>query len=51
MDENKEPIWAASCMECGFDKSYTEEENTPESCPKCGEHKNFDIVHLPSLFD
>ena len=49
MDKNKEPVWGTNCMSCGFDKCYFEGESVPESCPQCGEHKNYDMLELEQL--
>ena len=47
--EQEEPVYGTHCMSCDNGKNYCEGEKVPESCPVCGEHKNFDIVDLESL--
>ena len=49
MDTKKEPIYSTHCMKCDNGKYYYEDECVPESCPVCGEHKEFSILHREQL--
>ncbi|AEG13590.1 hypothetical protein Sbal175_4378 (plasmid) [Shewanella baltica BA175] len=49
MDTKNEPVYSTHCMMCDHGKSYVEDEQVPESCPVCGEHKEFTILLLDSL--
>jgi len=46
MDDDKEAVYSTHCAECGNANNYLEGEYVPESCPACGEHKEFTILHL-----
>jgi len=46
---NDEPAYTTHCMSCGHGQSYTENDNIPESCPVCGEHKEYSILNINSL--
>ena len=45
----KETVYSTHCMKCDNGKNYRESENIPESCPVCGEHKEFSILDLEEL--
>jgi len=49
MDVKKEPVCGTHCMMCDHSKNYDEDDRVPESCPVCGEHKEFTILHLDDL--
>lgn len=49
MDVKKDPVYGTHCMMCDHSKNYDEDDRVPESCPVCGEHKEFTILHLDSL--
>jgi hypothetical protein len=49
MENYQEPVWGTFCMKCDHDKEYYEGQNVPESCPACGEHKEFSLVDLEEL--
>ena len=49
MDDKKEYFYGTHCMKCDHGKNYYEDEQVPESCPVCGEHKDFSILFLDSL--
>ncbi|MDI5832640.1 hypothetical protein OCF84_21020 (plasmid) [Shewanella xiamenensis] len=44
-----EAVYAAFCIVCEYNHNYSAEEDIPESCPKCGEHKEFSIMSIDSL--
>lgn len=46
---NDEPAYTTHCMSCGHGQSYTENDDIPESCPVCGEHKEYSILNINSL--
>ncbi|MGS0824849.1 hypothetical protein ACVBIO_03475 [Shewanella sp. 0m-8] len=49
MGTEKKPVYSTYCMKCDNGKNYYEEESVPESCPVCGEHKEFSILHREEL--
>lgn len=44
-----EPVYSTHCMRCDNGKNYQIDDNIPESCPVCGEHKEYSIVNMNSL--
>ena len=50
-EERQEPVYSTHCMICDNGKNYFEGEQVPESCPVCGEHKNYDMLDLIALHD
>ena len=46
MNDNKKAVYSTHCMKCENAKNYNEDERVPESCPACGEHKEFSILQL-----
>jgi rubrerythrin len=51
MDLKSKPVYGTHCMKCDKGQFYLEDEDLPESCPVCGEHKEFTILRLESLKD
>ena len=49
MENDQEPVWGTHCMKCDNGKNYYEGESVPESCPVCGEHKEFSLAFLEEL--
>lgn len=49
MGTKNESVCSTHCMKCDHGKNYDEDDLVPESCPVCGEHKEFTILHLDSL--
>jgi len=47
--DSKNVIYSTHCMKCENGMNYSENENIPESCPVCGEHKEFSILELDNL--
>jgi rubrerythrin len=47
--DSKVVVYSTHCMKCENGKNYTESEHLPESCPVCGEHKEYSILELDDL--
>lgn len=45
-EDNREPVYSTNCMMCDNGKNYFVGEAVPESCPVCGEHKDYDMPIL-----
>lgn len=45
----EEPVYSTHCMACDQGKNYLQGDPVPESCPECGEHKDFNILDLIAL--
>jgi hypothetical protein len=45
----QEYAFSTHCMSCDNGKNYQIDDNIPESCPVCGEHKEYSIVNMNSL--
>jgi hypothetical protein len=45
----QEYAFSTHCMSCDNGKNYQINDDIPESCPVCGEHKEYSIVNMNSL--
>jgi len=48
-EDDRNPVHSTHCMKCDKGANYFLGEKVPESCPECGEHKNYDILNIESL--